>query len=167
MQQAMDPLVQLRDIHQPGMIETWPPAPGWWLLAALAVAALTALIVRAFRHWRANRYRREAIKELNALLTDWQSHHDDLVYLTSLQQLLKRVALTRFPRDDVASLTGEAWVQFLDRSSGSHDFSMGEMELLIDGSYRPDVAVNVESMQFFALQWIRQHHSRFLEPRST
>ena len=61
MQQAMDPLAQLRDIHQPGMIETWPPAPGWWLLAALAVAALTALIVRAFRHWRANRYRREAI----------------------------------------------------------------------------------------------------------
>jgi len=163
MNQAMDPLAQLRDIHQPAMIETWPPAIGWWILAGLAAAALLLALISAYRRWRANRYRREAIQELNSLLDDWRSHQDDGVYLTSLQLLLKRVALTRFPRDEVASLTGEAWVQFLDRSSGSHDFSMGEMEVLIDGNYRQDISINVESLQTFAAQWIRQHDSRFLE----
>lgn len=167
MNQSMDPLAQLRDIHQPTMIETWPPAVGWWILAGLAAAGLLALMIWAYRRWRANRYRREAIKELSGLLTDWRNHQDDSAYLASLQLLLKRVALTRFPRADVASLTGEAWVQFLDRSSGSHDFSMGEMEVLIDGNYRQDVTVNVESLQTFALQWIRQHDSRFLEAAAT
>ena len=85
-----------------------------------------------------------------------------MVYVTSLQQLLKRTALTGFPRTSVASLTGEAWVQFLDRSSGSHDFSIGEMELLIDGSYRSKISIDVRTMQLFAQQWIKKHGSRFL-----
>ncbi|HVS24646.1 MAG TPA: DUF4381 family protein, partial [Gammaproteobacteria bacterium] len=24
----------LRDIHLPGLISWWPPAPGWWIAAA-------------------------------------------------------------------------------------------------------------------------------------
>ncbi|MDD9890866.1 MAG: DUF4381 domain-containing protein, partial [Gammaproteobacteria bacterium] len=28
-------LAQLADIHLPGEISYWPPAPGWWVLAAL------------------------------------------------------------------------------------------------------------------------------------
>jgi hypothetical protein len=162
----MDPLAQLRDIHQPAMIESWPPAPGWWLLAALGLAVVIAVIVWAYRHWHANRYRREAERELSDLLADWRLQQDDFAYLQSLQLLLKRVALTRFPREDVASLTGEAWVQFLDRSTGSHDFSMGETEVLIDGNYRTNATINVEALQHIALKWIKKHdvrHLRLLE----
>ena len=162
-EQAPDPLAQLRDIHQPNMIESWPPAPGWWLLATLALVMLITLVSRVFRYWRGNRYRREAIKEMNELLNDWRYHKDDRLYLTSLQGLLKRVALTAFPRDDVASLTGEAWVQFLDRSSNSRDFSVGEMELLIDGNYKPNIVANVESIQSLASQWVKRHQTRFIE----
>ena len=162
MQQTIDPLAQLRDIHQPAMIGDWPPAPGWWLLAAMVLSALALLIVKTFLHWRANRYRREAIKELKMLFKDWQLNKDDIAYVTGLQQLLKRVALTSFPRTSVASLTGEAWVQFLDRSSRRHDFSIGEMELLSDGSYRSKINIDVRKMQLFAQQWVRKHDSRFL-----
>ena len=62
MQQQADPLAQLRDIHQPGMIETWPPAPGWWILAGLALLALIALVTWLFLHWRRNRYRRVLLR---------------------------------------------------------------------------------------------------------
>ena len=163
MKQPLDHLAQLRDIHQPNMIENWPPAPGWWLLAILALVFLIVVINRCLRHWRDNQYRREAIKEINELLKDWQYHQNDQVYLTSLQELLKRVALTAFPRDKVASLTGEAWVQFLDRSTDSRDFSVGEMELLVDGAYKPSLVVNIESIQYLATQWIKRHQIRFLE----
>lgn len=163
MQQATDPLAQLRDIHAPGMIEVWPPAPGWWMLAALGVLLLIAGLTWLFRYWRANRYRREAMRELTQLFEHWQKSEDDLAYLESLQTLLKRTALTSFTREDVAGLTGEAWVQFLDRTTGSQDFSIGEAEALIDGTYRPDISVNIESLHQVAKGWIRQHHPRHLE----
>lgn len=162
-QQQMDPLAQLRDIQQPGMIESWPPAPGWWLVAIVALCLLIAGCTWLFRRWKENRYRREALKELDCLLIEWHEHQSDLVYLQSLQRLLKRVALTRFPREDVASLTGEAWVQFLDRSTGSHDFSMGATESLIDGNYRQGAEINVETLQKIATNWIRNHHDDFFK----
>lgn len=163
MQQATDPLAALRDIHEPAMISSWPPAPGWWLLAALASVFVIYLLVLMIRRWLADRYRREAISELQQLTLHWQSHGNDTQYLQDLQTLLKRVALTRFPRDDVAGLTGEAWVQFLDRSSGSHDFSMGVAEVLIDGNYRQDTSFDAEALQSAARQWINTHDPKYLE----
>tara|TARA_B110000116_G_scaffold205585_1_gene180720 strand:+ start:526 stop:1074 length:549 start_codon:yes stop_codon:yes gene_type:complete len=163
MQQASDPLAQLRDIHVPGMIEAWPPAPGWWILATLGALLVIAGLTWLFRYWRANRYRREAMSELAQLLENQHQDEDDQAYLEALQRLLKRAALTCFPREEVASLTGEAWVQFLDRTSGSHDFSIGEAEALIDGTYRPDISVDVESLHLVAKSWIRKHHPRHLE----
>ncbi len=163
MQQAADPLAQLRDIHTPGMIEAWPPAPGWWMLAALGALLIIAGLVWLFRYWRANRYRREAMSELAQLFESWHKNDDDLAYLESLQKLLKRVALTSFPREEVAGLTGEAWVHFLDRTTGSHDFSMGEAEALIDGTYRTDISVDIESLHLVAKGWIQKHHPRHLE----
>ncbi len=163
MQQATDPLAALRDIQAPGPIETWPPAIGWWLLAGIALIALVGLAVWLYRRWRNNRYRREALAELRSLYEGWQNDRDDRAYLNRLQQLLKRVALTSFPRESVASLTGEAWVQFLDRSTGSHDFSMAESEALIDGSYRNDIEIDVEGLQATASAWIKNHDPRHFE----
>ena len=165
MQQATDPLAQLRDIHTPGMIETWPPAPGWWILAALSALLLIAGLTWLYRYWRANRYRREAMSELVRLLENWHKNEDDLAYLEALQKLLKRAALTSFPREEVASLTGEAWVQFLDRTTGSHNFSIGEAEVLIDGTYRPDISVDIETLHRVAKSWIQKHHSRHFDSK--
>ena len=166
-QQTMDPLAELRDIHHPAMIETWPPAIGWWLLATLALVALLAVMVWLFRRWYANKYRRDAMAELAHLADTWQSEQDDLRYVESLQLLLKRVALTRFPRQDVASLTGEAWVRFLDQSTGSHDFTIGATEALIDGNYRTDVSIDVDELQTAAALWINKHDIKhFLEAQA-
>jgi hypothetical protein len=167
MQQQTDPLAELRDIHQPGMIETWPPAFGWWVLAGLAVLGFLVLCFWLYRRWRANRYRREAIRELQSLHASWQRDNDDHAYLVRLQELLKRVALTSFPREEVASRTGEAWVRFLDRSTGSHDFSIGESEVLIDGNYRSDVTIDVPALEVIARQWIRKHHIKHLQQAQT
>ena len=160
--QAADSLAELRDIHQPEMISAWPPAPGWWLLALLLGLALMASCVWLFRRWRANSYRREALRELTILEDAWQEDQDDHAYLEALQRLLKRVALTGFPREDVASLTGEAWLQFLDLSTGSHDYSMGKPEALIEGNYRKDTVVDVAALQKAARQWINRHDMKHL-----
>ena len=166
MQQTTDPLAALRDIHEPAMIAGWPPAPGWWVLAVIGVALLVSLVVWLLKRHAANRYRREALKELETLQASWQSARDNQVYLQDLQTLLKRVALTRFDREAVAGLTGEAWVQFLDRSGGSRSFSMGAAEVLIDGNYRPASElsddIDVAALQTAARDWIKYHDPRHL-----
>lgn len=164
MNQSGDPLAALRDIHTPGMIESWPPAVGWWVLAAVLLIASIAAVIWVLRRWRANQYRREALAEMDLLLSQNKQDHQDREYLVALQQLLKRVALTKFPRESVAGLYGEAWLQFLDRSSNSHAFSIGPAEALIDGNYRPDINIDVAALDHCARQWITQHDPKYLLP---
>lgn len=166
MRQQADPLAELRDIHAPGPIETWPPAPGWWLLALLAALAAVAALAWLRKRWRGNRYRREALRELKSLIDEWRGHQDNRRYLAALQTLLKRTALTGFPRDEVAGLTGEAWVAFLDHSTGTHEFSMGDAEVLIDGNYNPGADIHVETVHGIAERWIRKHHRKHLDAYS-
>lgn len=163
MQQTADPLAELRDIQLPPGIETWPPAPGWWLVAAVMLGLLGAALWALFQYWRRNRYRREARTQLRDIYAQWEQTRDDHAYLQAVQTLLKRVALTRFPRSNVASLTGEAWVLFLDQSSGSHDFSMSQSEALIDGNYRQDAQIDPAALQQSALQWINLHDPKHLQ----
>ncbi|MFP6807907.1 MAG: DUF4381 domain-containing protein [Pseudomonadales bacterium] len=157
-----DPLSQLRDIHLPPPIETWPLAPGWWVLALLAIVLLMAISYWLWRRWRANGYRREARKELGALLNQYALDGDTSDYLQACQQLLKRVALTHYSREHVANLTGESWVAFLDRSLNSNDFSMGSGQILIDVIYSPPPteaipAADVQQLHQLADLWIRKH----------
>ena len=171
-QPGTEPLAALRDIHQPEPVADGLPAPGWWLLTLLLLIALWSLCRRLIARRRASRYRREARAELATLLATWQQQHDDRAYLAALQQLLKRVALTSFPRENVASLTGEGWVTFLDQSVGNrssdnpyldkYEFSTGVGEILIDGNYNPAATFDVESLHLLAERWIKQHHPRHL-----
>jgi hypothetical protein len=62
--------------------------------------------------------------------------------LAAVSELLRRAARTRDPA--AASLTGEEWLRFLDRSiagknSESTEFSVGAGRLLLDGAYRRDL----------------------------
>jgi hypothetical protein len=156
-----DPLAQLRDIHLPAPIEAWLPAPGWIALTILALLLVIAANVAVYRHWRRNKYRREGLRVLAQLMTEYQRSGKDLAdkhaYLLQCENLLKRVALTRYPRTRVASITGEAWVQFLDRTSGTNEFSMGAGQALIQGSYAPATDVEVDQLHKLARYWIKQH----------
>lgn len=157
-----DPLAQLRDIHLPVPIDTgpfqvWPPAPGWWILALLCLVIGLLVFRWAWSRWQANKYRREAVSQLDAILQAWESHGDTTQYLREYQFLLKRVALTRYNRELVASLTGEAWVAFLDKSSRGSEFTMGEGQSLINGNYIEKPSADVHKLHQLGREWIRNH----------
>ena len=154
-----DPLANLRDIHLPASIDAWPPAFGWWLLGGLVLIAMGLLIYSAWRYWRSQRYSREAIIELRALYSTYQREEGPQDYLRGYTELLKRVALTHYPRSQVAALTGETWVQFLDSTAQSHEFSTGAGQILIQGKYQAQTEVDVEAMQRLGILWIKRHRS--------
>src|SRR5690606_10977785 len=80
----------LRDIHLPPEPAFWPPAPGWWLLAAVLLGA-GLVLGRHLLRWRARRRWRRAIEaELDAIAADRE--RDLAARATALSALLRRVA---------------------------------------------------------------------------
>ena len=152
---APDPLAELRDIHLPPAIDPWPPAPGWWLLGALGVLLLILACRYGYKVWKKGAYRREASSQLKQLFENYQ--HDQQAFLLNYNTLLKRVALSTYPREDVANLTGEAWVSFLDQTGNTHEFTMGPGQVLVDGQYAPLAAVDVQHLHDLGQTWIKSH----------
>lgn len=130
----------LRDIHLPPPPGWWPPAPGWWLLAALLLAALTGLALWLRRRMRKARHRAALEAELTlALAADSPAEQ-----VVALSQLLRRAARQVDPQ--AATLSGEAWLRWLDGADASAPFSQGPGRVLLDGPFRaqgvdhPDIA---------------------------
>ncbi len=162
--QAADPLAQLRDIHLPAPIEAWPPAPGWWLLVIVATGLVCYGLNLLYQHWRRNQYRREGIKSLHALKVRYNEQPNSFEYLEAYNELLKRIALSHFRRELVASLTGESWVAFLDKTGATREFSMGPGQVLIQGNYLPQAEYSVDELHDIGLAWIRNHSDTTFSP---
>ena len=127
----MDPeQLPLRELHLPEVIGWWPLAPGWWFLIALAVLGLGYLLYKAFLKWRWNAARRMALRELARVQGEYQSGLDAVTLATELSELLRRTMLAYARRDEVAGLTGERWLQWLDHGLDDAPFSSGSGQVL-------------------------------------
>ena len=153
-----DPLAELRDIHLPDAVTFWPPAPGWWLLGLLILAAL---LIGAYQLWRRHQrraYRRGGDAELQALYTHWQSTNDTQAFLQELNALLKRVALKSFPATDVAALSGSGWTQFLDQHYPGNENAVFAGSALEFGPYAPSVEdVDIAHIHKTCQHWVLKH----------
>ena len=160
-----DPLAELRDLHLGAPPEVLLPAPGWWLLALIAIASLLALATVIAKRWRRRRYRRGAIGMLDVMLAEFSISLDATAYLTGVSSLLKRVALVTFGRSHVAKLSGETWAAFLDETGRCRDFTMGEGQVLIDGPYQRQPSLErPEVLHSIATQWVKSHQAPSAPP---
>ena len=122
----MDPdLLPLRDLHLPEAVGWWPLAPGWWVLIALATAGLLFFLFKLFLKWRWNAARRAALAELARIRRDYEQGADALALAKELSELLRRSMLAYAPRGEMAGLTGDRWLAWLDRGLDSRPFTEG------------------------------------------
>jgi hypothetical protein len=145
--------MDLRDIHMPAAPPLWPLAPGWWLFAALAVAAIGVLAWRLLGLWRARRRRERIVAELERL----GAERTGPALVGDVSALLKRAALSRFPRAEVAGLTGADWLAFLDRTGGAGAFARGPGRVLADGAYAPRQDCDADALIGLARRWLRKN----------
>jgi len=104
----------LRDLHLPDAIGWWPLAPGWWLVLAIVSAALGYLAWRLYKRWLFNAPRRYALRELARFEAEYLEHRNPVTLGKQLSELLRRGMLAYAPREEVAGLTGEEWLAWLD-----------------------------------------------------
>jgi hypothetical protein len=157
-----DALKDLADVVVPDPVSWYPQAWGWRVLAGALLVAALLLAIRWARRYRANRYRREALAECAALEAGLDREAERATALAGLAALLKRTALTVWPRAEVASLSGHAWVDFLRRHGGRSRVDERMARLLDAAEYQPGALASVSPPDAHACaraarDWIECH----------
>ncbi len=149
----------LQELALPTPVSYMPQTIGWYILLAVLLVAMALLIRRWLQHRAANRYRRDALGRLDEIV----SHANEPAAVAALPALVKRTALSFAPREDVAQLSGDAWLAYLDSTYGGNGFTTGPGKLLPALSYGSRAALppnQVEELFTLIREWIRRHHAR-------
>lgn len=142
----------LRDIHLPTAIAWWPPAPGWWVVALLAIGGpLSGWLWWWWR--RRTALRRAALAELAALRMTATTPHQTAM---ALSQLLRRISLAfaAGPRQD--ELLDEAWLSRLDALAPGLAANAQWREALLGAPYNPHVDFDVPALLAAVERWIHR-----------
>ena len=158
-------LARLHDIALPDPVSLSPQTVSWYVLGTLLVLAITWGVVRAIRRYHRNRYRREALAELERLEQQADDDTSRVAALREVPALVKRTALSVWPRAEVAKLAGEAWLRFLDSTGCGTDFTSSAGRVFLDADYGPPerlATVSSEDSDLVfgaARDWIRGHRA--------
>ncbi len=144
-----DPLAQLRDIHLPEPGGFWPPAPGWWIVAALILVLVGALVFWLWRRHQRNRWLRAARAELDQLGARAEASP---TWFTELNALLKRCARQRYPEQRPHALSGAQWRDFLTHTQKKLDPQA--VNALVEAAWSPSPAIDPQAAHSLAARWL-------------
>lgn len=149
----IDLLDRLEPAPEPPPIPLTPQTIAWLWLAMALFAAILMAVRLILRHRRANAYRRAALGAL-------ADAGDDPARIA---QIIRRTALAAFPREDVAALTGHAWLAFLDRTLPGGGFRTGPGRVLAQAPYRD--GPTPPGLAELARRWVARHRRPDRAPR--
>lgn len=164
----MSSLDQLEPLITPSPISAWPPAPGWWFLAALI---LTFVLLLRLKPWERQRRQDDSQPSEAAIDPQRQAALDELAqlnkpyggqpanqWLQQLNGLLKRLCRNRYPEDNPHTLSGRTWLAFLD--SRCPAAGLTRWIVLVEGVYRAECRLDDKAIQGLEQSvqiWIRKH----------
>lgn len=147
----------LRDIHLPDAISWWPPAPGWWiLLGCLIFISLVFFLIKKIHQKK--KLQKAALAELKTIRSNYENDKNNTRLAQSISVLLRRASISFYPRHNIASLTGEQWLQHLDNTSDKKGFISTEGQVLLTAPYMPDdndEIIDANSLVSLCETWIR------------
>ncbi|MET3651967.1 DUF4381 domain-containing protein [Dyella japonica] len=121
----MASIADLKDIPAPPPVSYAPQTAGWWVVAGLITLGLLVYAFFRWRRWRRNRFRREAQAALDAIERAANEAATRKEALAALPALVKRTVLAWAPRQQVAPLSGDAWLRYLDGTYPQGGFVQG------------------------------------------
>ncbi|PCJ45992.1 MAG: hypothetical protein COA74_14645 [Gammaproteobacteria bacterium] len=159
-----NPLQNLRDIHLPDSVSFWPPAPGWWILAFLVLSLICWLIWKVWEKYQQKHLLRLSMAKLEQLNVAFEEHQDARQLIGQYSSLLRRVSMALFSRSEVASLTGNSWLNFLDNRANTNLFASDAGYLLLNAPYqRPEKTIeHLDQLSLAVKIWIKAAHTASL-----
>lgn len=154
MSAAPDPawLARLHDIAEPTSPALWPPSPGWWLVAALALLLLLRGGQWGWQRWRATAYRRQALRALA------QCDGKD-----AAQSVATCLRLLRHATQSLSSPPeSAAWVDWLHTRCPGLTASLRVQQLLREGAYCPPQRLSSDdaaALRAFVRRWLQEHRA--------
>ncbi len=126
-----NPLDQLPPIHLPEPISFWPPAIGWWLLAAVLIL-LGFFIVRVLIQYQVkNRLRKAALAKLDIHWQAYKKNNNAEEYVLAINLLLKQFVMQQYPDKNLQALSGEQWLASLQELSPQSNFNQDNASVLL------------------------------------
>ena len=163
-------LAQLADIHLPEPVSYWPPAIGWWILAAIALVLLVLLFRKFASRARQQKIYQYALAELESCYDSYSHANPEIIdqskldYVNQFNTVIRRVALVHYPQANAASLDGASWVDFI-RQKGESSLMTDDIAAALQyGRFQSKCDVDVDAMQSFGRQWIESLYKGSKKP---
>lgn len=150
-----DPLVQLKDIHLPTPVGWWPPAPGWVLISAGIFFLAMAIVYFTLKKHRNAMPKKKALILLKNYQQIYEREGNAALVSAGISELLRRVALAYFPREQVASLKGREWLKFLNETGKGIDFNLVKV-MLLETPFKTEETMDLRPLFQAAQLWIQQ-----------
>lgn len=148
---------QLEPVIVPPPVSLLPATAGWILLALFIGGVVVLLTLLHRRHLARQRYRHVALAELEQIELRLGPGVEPGDALGDVAAVVRRTALARWPRAQIAHLHGPGWRDFLV-ASARRDLGTG-LDGLTAGPYRADVDLaDVHAGLATARCWVRHHH---------
>ena len=151
----------LRDIHLPDSILWWPLAIGWWVLMALLFIFMVGLGYFYYQKKQRDTANSSLIDALR-ILKKLTKETNKVILITHISRLLRRVCISLYGRKQVAGLTGERWLRFLDRKGKTTEFSQGIGRILIDSPYQKTVDYPRQELLNLIQYWLESQKKHYV-----
>lgn len=150
-----DVLAQLKDIHLPTPVSWWSLAPGWYFVILVVLLLVIGLVYLFHRRHVNAMAKKQALELLHIYRIQYEKDLNAQLASARISELLRRVALVYYPRSEVASLHGEAWVDFLNRTGKKIDFHPVK-SMLLESPFKTAETINLKPLITRAQLWIKQ-----------
>jgi len=128
-----------------------PQTAGWWVLSGWLVAVCLLGLIKWLRRHRRNQYRRDSLEMLGRIDTG------DADAAAQVAVIVKRTALAVYAREEVASLTGSEWAEFLARTADGDALVADSAPLIARAAYHVDVSA--ADIVAPARRWVKVHRA--------
>ena len=154
-----NPLDALKDIYLPVEPHWWPPAPGWWIIAALIFAMLWWFGRRFWAYRVATRPIRAAQRIIDSLIAEEATAmSNDATLANQCNEVLKRLLVVALGMRTLTNQSGETWLRTLDQLSMTTSFTQGAGSVLGEDRFRPQFSANRRALLNCVKQLLKKVH---------